>query len=118
MRKENKRRHVRLRAHHLIKYKVIERGQAESVHPFVKEISAGGILFYTGEHIPKNSILEVKINIPLAPQLFEAKCRVVRALPSKDGGFDIGVEFTEVDTEMQKFLNERIIQSYKEGRGG
>lgn len=111
--KRERRRHIRLRAHHLIKYKVIKRSEPQDTHPFIRDISAGGILFHTGEYISRDSVIEVKVNIPLHPRPLEATCRIAWIKPLRIGGFDIGAEFIKIDKEMQEFLDKKIIMAHK-----
>jgi len=111
--KRERRKHIRLKAYHLIKYKVIKKSEERDAHPFVRDISAGGILFYSGEYIPKESVIEVEIDLPMHAQPLKATCRIAWIKPLKIGGFDIGAEFIKIDKEIKKFLNERIVMVHK-----
>jgi len=119
MAKKDKRKFLRFGAHHLIKYRVAERKQKEDYHPFVRNISANGVLFYTEEYIPKDSIVDVEINFPAYPHPIKARCRVTRVNPLKIvGGFEIGTEFVDIDKATQEFINKKITRVYKKKIGG
>lgn len=115
--KKERRRYTRLSTHHLIRYKVIEKKEQKDYHPFVRNISAIGILFYTEEYIPKDSIIEVFINFPTYHQAIKVMCRVVRVNPLKRvRGFEIGAEFIDIEKDAQDFINKKILSSRKKAR--
>ncbi len=109
---KERRQFLRLKAHHLIKFKIIDR-QKELT--FARNINAGGVLFYCKEDIPKGSFLELEINFPKYPHPVTVTAKVVRSNPiRKIGGFEIGAEFINVDKDLQDYINKRI-KSIHEG---
>jgi c-di-GMP-binding flagellar brake protein YcgR len=103
---EERRKYIRLDAHHLLKYKIVGKGEELS---FAKNISAGGVLFIAKENIPTDSVIELEINFPTFPHPIKAKARVVwnREL-KKFGGFETGAEFINVDEDAKEFINKKI----------
>ncbi|MGB2599278.1 MAG: PilZ domain-containing protein [Candidatus Omnitrophota bacterium] len=112
--KENwseKRKFIRIDAHHLLKYKIIGKEKALS---FAGNISAGGVLFYTKEYIHPESVVELTINFPSYPGPIKAVSRVVRIRPmAKVGGFEVGAEFVEIAEDAREFINKRILKAQK-----
>ncbi|MFA7677320.1 MAG: PilZ domain-containing protein [Candidatus Omnitrophota bacterium] len=108
MEKKEKRKFTRLKAHHLVKYKVVDSDKKLS---FVKNISAGGLLFYASKSIPADSIVELDVNFPVYKRPIKVTCRVVRVKPLKRiPGFDVAVEFVDIDKEAQGFINRKILK--------
>jgi hypothetical protein len=92
----NKRRFLRLNAHHLLKYKLLDGSGKEGVLSFVRNISAGGALFHSNEYMKPASILELDISFPPSPDSVKIKARVLRVGNLKTmGGFDMAVEFLD-----------------------
>ncbi|MCM8787712.1 MAG: PilZ domain-containing protein [Candidatus Omnitrophica bacterium] len=81
---------------------------------FVRNISACGVLFYTQEYVPLNSIIEIEIFFPQDEKAIKLLSKVVRVnfLP-KIGGFSIGAEFIDVDKDTQEIINNKILNVYK-----
>ena len=108
---EEKRKYVRLSAHHLLKYKVVHKEKALS---FARNISAGGVLFHAQEYIQPGTTVELLINFPSYPEPIKAVSKVVRTRPlAKLGGFEIGAEFIDINDEAKDFINRKILRSRK-----
>jgi len=104
---EEKRKFIRLTAHHLLRYKIMEKGSQVS---FARNISAGGVLFYSKEALPQGSMVEMEINFPHYPHPVKVVSKVVRVHPlEKLGGFEIGAEFVNVEEDAKDFINRKII---------
>ncbi len=73
----------RLRAHHLVKYKVVGKTQELS---FARDVSAGGLRFFAKETIPPGTILEVVLNFPEYHEPIKAMVKVMRVYPMKKAG--------------------------------
>ncbi|MCM8831366.1 MAG: PilZ domain-containing protein [Candidatus Omnitrophica bacterium] len=113
--KKERRRFLRLSVHHLLKYKIIKKPEDIKVLSFVRNISACGVLFYTQEYIPLNSIIEIEIFFPQDEKAIKLLSKVVRVnfLP-KVGGFSIGAEFINIDKDTQEIINSKILNVYKQ----
>lgn len=102
----NKRQFLRLMAHHLLKYKLVNEGGRGGVLSFVRNISAGGVLFHSSEYIKPGSILELTINFPPSAESIKIMAKTLRARGLKTiGGFDIAVQFLNLDEATKKFIN-------------
>ncbi len=103
-----KRKFIRLKAHHLMRYKIVDKGKALS---FVRDISAGGVLFHSHKYIHPGSIVELQINFPSHAGPIEATSKIVRIRPlSRVGGFEVGAEFIEIDKDSRDFINKKILK--------
>ena len=105
--KADRRSFIRLNTHNLIRYRAVGNGAGLS---FSRNISAGGVLFFCPEELSAGSIVEMEINFPHFPEPIRAVAKVVRVSPNKyTQGFEIGVEFIEVDEEAKNFINQKIL---------
>lgn len=112
---KEKRVFTRLKTHHLIKYRVLS--SREKTLSFVRNISAGGVLFYSEEELPLDSTLEMKINIPPNTEPVNVIAKVVRSHPLKKvGGYEVGVEFVHIEEEDRELINKRILGIYKHSK--
>ena len=112
--KKNKRQFKRLNIHHLLRYKVVEKREEISYISFVRNISAGGLLFYSKEYIPKDSIVELEISFPPYSKIVSLKAQVLRTeFLNSVGGFNIAVKFIDPEKEVIDFINDKILKVYK-----
>ena len=112
--KKNKRQFKRLNIHHLLRYKVVEKREEISYISFVRNISAGGLLFYSKEYIPKDSIVELEISFPPYSKIVSLKAQVLRTeFLNSVGGFNIAVKFIDPEKEVIDFINNKILKVYK-----
>ena len=103
---ENRRKYIRVSAHHLLKYKLAEKKEEMS---FGRNISAGGVLFFAKEDLPAGAVVELKINFPQYPHPIEATAKIVRTKTLKGAeGFEVAAEFIHVDEDAKDFINKRI----------
>lgn len=106
---KNKRQFLRLSAHHLLKYKVLGAEGKEGMLSFVRNISAGGVLFHSNEYIKPGSTLELDINFPPSPESIKIKAKVLRSRELKGvGGFDVAVQFINLDEDIKKYIDGKI----------
>jgi len=112
---EERRKFIRLSAHHLLKYKVLEKEEKLS---FARNISAGGVLFYCKEQLPAGSTVELEVNFPQYPHPIKVVAKVIRAMELKKmGGYEIGAEFINVEEGAKNFIDEKIKAVSKEVKG-
>ena len=103
---EERRKYIRLDAHHLLKYRKVGKEEALS---FVRNISAGGVLFIAKENIPLGDVVELEINFPGFPHPIKASAKVVWIKELKElGGFETGAEFINVEEDAREFINKKI----------
>ncbi len=106
----NSRRHKRLQAHSLVKFQTAESyGQAEPLISNVKDISAGGMRFWSEKYFAEGTLLRVSVWMPALERPFDALARVVRVRPAfQSGVYYLGLRFIEINREMQSSLNDFI----------
>jgi hypothetical protein len=110
---KDKRQALRLAAHHLLKYKVLNEAGGSGTLSFVRNISANGALFHCHEYIKPETILRLTINFPQTPKSLEATARVLRTKKlSKDRGFDIAVQFINLEEEYKVLMGKKIINTF------
>jgi hypothetical protein len=119
MLKKNRRKFFRLMAHHLLKYKVVGDEKTTGMLSFIRNISAGGVLFHSRDRLEPGKPLELEINFPFSSQSIKTFAKILRVKPLKRiGGFDIAVEFINLEEETKNLINERILNVYEKTKGG
>ncbi len=107
--KRSKRNFLRIKEHHLLKYKVIEGAEEEEDLSSAKDLGGGGVFFQSSEKIPEGENIEVKVNLPPYPKPVKAIAKVLRAKPLRKGkGFNIAAEFIKIDEQAQLFIEQKI----------
>lgn len=105
----NKRKFSRLKTHHLLKYKLLDEESQEGILSFVRNISAGGVLFHSDKYIKPESVLELCISFPPSSDFIKVKARVLRVRELKIiGGFDVAVEFLDLKKDTKDFIDKKI----------
>jgi len=105
---EYKRKFVRLNLHCLLKY---EKLQGQQVLSFVRNISAGGVLFHSQEELPVGATMRLKLNFLNHPEPISVIAKVLRVNPLKKlGGFDIAVEFINIEEKDRDFINKQLLE--------
>ena len=79
---KDQRRFKRMRLSYLVKYQVNGKGEPRITN--ARDISAGGIKFWTKEDIPESSLLKVTIFLPPLDRSVEALAQVLRIRRMKD----------------------------------
>ena len=103
---KERRKFIRLSAHHLLKYKLINREKELS---FAHNISAGGVLFHAKTDITPGDLVELEINFPGYPTPVKAVSKVVRAVRAVKGeGFEVAAEFVNIEEGAKDFVNKKI----------
>ena len=104
---DNARKFKRAQAHSLVKYQTAEKWSAEEPYiSNVKDISAGGLRFWSGVFFPENSLLRISVWAPFLQRPVDALARVVRSRATKTAGsYYLSVRFIEVDETLQNALN-------------
>lgn len=106
---QNTRRFKRLQAHSLVKFQSAEEfGTKEPYFSNVKDISAGGMRFWSEHYFPENALLRISVWLPALEKPFDALARVVRVRPAASDVFYLSVRFIETNREMQTALNDFI----------
>ena len=102
-----KRKSVRIPEHSQISYKV--RPSEKTKWSVIRDISEGGISFFTREFVPKDTILEVGFGFQDTSFYFEAVCKVkwIKELIPYEK-YEVGVEFIEMPQKAKESLIQHI----------
>jgi len=107
---KDKRKYARLRAYHLVKYKILGDDQRGSfVLASLEDVGGGGVRIFVEENIPASTILELKINFPsLTAPIFTLARIVWSKQISKSGRYLLGAKFIEIDPLVQQRIGREI----------
>lgn len=109
---DNTRRFVRLPASWPIKYQPeTETPPAQQV-THTADVSAGGVALSVREMMPVGSRIQLEVHVPPLDRSIRASGQVVRCVPSRRGGFEIGIQFDQIDKTDQVILDEAISRFY------
>jgi len=107
--KKDNRKHKRLGAYHLVKYKPALELKRRPVLAYINNISASGVCLTTKEGLPVNSLLQIYINFPWLASSVPVLAKVIWVKKSgRKVKFESGLEFVEIDDIIQKDIYERI----------
>ena len=118
----DKRKAPRLKAYHLIKYKLLsdEENRQEAAISNIKDIGEGGVSFKIDEPVVIGNMMELKVQFPplSAPISTLAKVVWVKKLPrlnkyDKSDKYEIGVQFLSIEDNMRKTIAEKIDSTWK-----
>lgn len=111
MRTQNRRKFIRLKAYHLVKYRLLSEGKGQSnyIYAALKDVGAGGVCLDTEEYLSMSSLIELKINFPNVATSVSALAKVVW-IKKRDKGrrYEIGAQFTEIDEPLRKIIDEQV----------
>lgn len=104
----NSRRYKRLKADYLLKFK-LPGFEGEPVVSNIKDISAGGVKFWTDRVLPEGALIQVSVLLPPLDQELKALGKIVRVRPSKNAHIEyVAVNFLELNLDAQQALNDFI----------
>ena len=110
-----RRRFIRISENLQISYEVLSKPIPRD--SLIKDISQGGIRFFTHEFVPKNSLLKIRLAIEKIHLYFETLVKVIWIREvSRSGRYEIGVEFTNISEESVKHLVD-YLANIAEGNG-
>ena len=96
MRIKDRRKFIRLKAYHLVKYRLVSEGESQSSYicAALKDVGAGGVCLDSEQYLPMSSIIELKINFPNVTTSVSALAKVVW-MKKRDKGrrYEIGAQF-------------------------
>ena len=106
---DNTRQYIRVPASWPIKYeqKAVSAPSDRRVTE-TKDISAGGVALLVQEMIPVGSRLHLEIHVPPLQRSVTVEGQIVRCLPVRGGGFDIGIRFDQIDSADREALSGAI----------
>lgn len=101
----NARRHKRVRADFLVKYEVIKGGAGQITN--ARDISAGGLRFWTQEKLSESSVLTVSIYLPPLNRVVSGVVRVLRVRRLKKTFlYSVAVSFLDLKQEDREAIDE------------
>jgi c-di-GMP-binding flagellar brake protein YcgR len=104
----NSRRFKRLKADYLVKYK-IPGFPGDPYVSNIKDISAGGLRFWSDKGLPEKSLVQISVLLPPMDREIKALGRLVRVRPARRGFFDyVAVSFIELSQDDQNAINDFI----------
>lgn len=107
-RTENSRRYKRLKADYLVKHHIPGFPELARVSN-IKDISAGGLRFWTDQSFPEGALINLNILIPALNRQILALGRIRRVRRSPSGNVDyVAVSFIELSRDDRKALNDFI----------
>ena len=108
---DNTRRFVRLPASWPIRYETpVEGGGRQVTH--TADVSAGGVALSVREMLPVGSQIKLEVHVPPLNRAVQAVGQVVRCLPGRKGGYELGIQFTQIDPQDQSLLDDAIERFY------
>ena len=106
---ENTRQYLRLPAAWPIKY---EPKQVPAGHYVTEtqDISAGGVRVQSREMLPIGTQIHIEVHVPVLNRNVSAEGQVVRCLPARGGGFELGIRFLHIEPQDRAALGEAVEQ--------
>lgn len=108
---DNTRRYVRLPAAWPIRYEAQTEGASRQV-AHTADVSGGGVALSVREMIPVGSRLKLEVHVPPLDRSIQAVGEVIRCLPGRRGGYEIGIRFEQINPTDQVVLDEAIERFY------
>jgi c-di-GMP-binding flagellar brake protein YcgR len=115
-RKDERRKYLRLRVYHLVKYRVIsdKSPQSRPLLASIKDIGAGGICLITDEPLEASANLELQINFPDVKKPIFTLGRVVWSRQiAKMSRYEVGIEFTDIEASIPKLIDDDVRFVYR-----
>ncbi len=111
IRNKEKRKFFRLRAYHLMRYKILKDGCPTVFVPAsVKDIGGGGIRFLVEERIPLNTLVELRINFPsLSTPIFTLAKIAWSKQVAKSQRYLLGAQFMQIDPLVQLCIEHKVV---------
>ncbi len=104
----NTRRFKRIHADYLIKYQAAG-SKGEPVVANIKDLSAGGVKFWTNQFLAEGALLKIGFLVPPLGFEVEALARVARVRPAKkDSVFYVALRFIEIPEGVKNGINDFI----------
>jgi len=111
MRYKENRQYIRLKAHHLAKYRVVsaERQDPTARIANIQDIGAGGVCLFIDEPLPVSTLIELKIIFPASPIPISALAKIswVKQI-GKRKLYKVGAQFVEIEDVFRKTIDEQV----------
>ncbi len=104
----NSRQYKRLHADYLVKYQLAG-FDAEPYVSNIKDISAGGMRFWTDKIFPEGAFLNISVLFPPSENEIRVLGKILRVRQVRHGNFNyVAISFLEMSREDQQTLNDFI----------
>lgn len=114
--KEERRKHLRLKVYHLVKYQVVS-DKSPQPHPLlasIKDIGAGGICLITDEPLDVSTNLQLQINFPdLKKPIFTLGHVVWSKQVAKMNRYEVGIEFVNIEASLPALIDSDVRFVYR-----
>ncbi len=110
----NTRQHLRIPVTWPVKVKVLSRAsdQEYQLLSAARDVSAGGIALAVNQKFQLGSRLGLEIHVPPLNRSIPTEAEVVRCLPLKGRGFDLGLRFLKIAPQDREELDAAIKKFY------
>ena len=110
---DNTRRYVRLPAAWPIRYEAQAEGEgAPRQVTHTADVSAGGVALSVREMLPIGSRIKLEVHVPPLNRSIQAVGKVIRCLPGRQGGYELGIRFEQISPTDQVVLDDAIQRFY------
>ncbi|MBN1687477.1 MAG: PilZ domain-containing protein [Candidatus Omnitrophica bacterium] len=114
---ENMRRFKRLQADYLVKFQKVSSDEEPSLAN-IKDISAGGLKFWSKQLFPEGTLLKIEAWVPPIEKTLVTLGKIIRIRRArKSVYFYYGIEFVELSKDDKMLLNEFIESMAHETKG-
>jgi hypothetical protein len=109
-----RRKYKRKEEPHMVRFRTIPLVAKKMVSPdwdvgAVKDLSAGGMLFYYDKNLELDSLLNLKIDLPASALPINCVGKIIRIeQPQPNSMFRIAAEFTEIDEQEKAMINTTV----------
>ena len=76
------------------------------------DVSAGGVALSIREMLPVGSRIKLEVHVPPLDRSVQAVGEVIRCLPGRKGGYEIGIRFERIAEADQALLDQAIERFY------
>jgi hypothetical protein len=96
-------------------YEGLEISSAEWDMVALRDLSAGGALFYYGRYLGLSSLLDLKIDVSIATPTINCVGRVIRIEQTQPYSiFRIATEFTKIEEQEKEMINRTVADNLSE----
>jgi len=116
MEAENKRKFIRLKAYHLVKYRLVspDNKMSPSVLATIRDIGAGGVCLRIDERLPVSCLLELSINFPNISTSVVALAKVVWIKEiNQIKRYEVGAQFVQIDDSVRLVIDKQVTRVHK-----
>jgi len=106
-----RRKFVRVISNIVLRYYILDPIEFATARTY--DVGGGGIRFVTDEGLPKDTVLDLEIDLPESARTIRAKSRVVWASDLGNGYWEVATEFIEIDNRDRDKVLKHVYFSYR-----